>query len=192
MYNVTCFPSRKAIKGLLLKHTPDRCRTVWFCEDRRTLDPCFILDTLIDDAKRKGNPLYVCFIDFAKAYDFVDRSALFCKMIGQGAARCNQVNNSECTTWRVKRHRAISGGKINRDVFSLPAFLMYIADLPEWIAQHGCRGVGLHDVWVRILLYADDGALLADTPEDLQQMLDALKLYCAKWRMHVNDIVKKT
>ena len=84
MYNVTCFPSRKAIKGLLLKHTPDRCRTVWFCEDRRTLDPCFILDTLIDDAKRKGKPLYVCFIDFAKAYDFDDRSALFCKMIGQG------------------------------------------------------------------------------------------------------------
>ena len=40
------------------------------------------------------------------------------------------------------------------------------------------------------LLYADDGALLADTPDNLQQMLDALKLYCAKWRMHVN--VKKT
>ena len=37
------------------------------------------------------------------------------------------------------------------------------------------------------LLYADDGALLADTPDNLQQMLDALyeAIFCAKWRMHV-------
>jgi hypothetical protein len=35
-------------------------------------------------------------------------------------------------------------------------------------------------------LYADDGALVAESVEDLQRMLDALKAYCAKWRMFVN------
>ena len=55
-----------------------------FTRGRRTLDPCFILDTLIDDAKKRKKPLYVCFIDFSKAYDFIDRSALFYKLIAQG------------------------------------------------------------------------------------------------------------
>ena len=44
----------------------------------------------------------------------------------------------------------------------------------------------LHDTWVRILLYADDGALVASSAEDLQYMLNFLKQYCAKWRMFVN------
>ena len=58
-------------------------------------------------------------------------------------------------------------------VISPCLFSMYIADLLEWIAKHGCRGVMLHDAWVRVLLYADDGALLARSAEDLQEMLAA-------------------
>ena len=39
---------------------------------------------------------------------------------------------------------------------------------------------------VRILMYADDGALVARSMEDLQLMLDILHEYCSKWRLLVN------
>ena len=67
---------------------------------------------------------------------------------------------------------------------------LYIADLPEFLAQFGAQGVQLHEKEVRVLLYADDGALVATSAGDLQLMLDALREYCAKWRLFVN--VKKT
>ena len=69
-------------------------------------------------------------------------------------------------------------------------FSIYIADLPSFLQQAGTQGVRLHDVWLRILLYADDGALVAHSAEDLQAMLHALRDYCAKWRLLVN--VSKT
>ena len=37
-----------------------------------------------------------------------------------------------------------------------------------------------------LLLYADDMALLAETPSDLQDSLDRLKQYCDQWGMEVN------
>ena len=43
---------------------------------------------------------------------------------------------------------------------------------------------------VRLLLCADDLALLADTPEQLQELLNALHSFCAANDMHVN--VQKT
>ena len=37
-----------------------------------------------------------------------------------------------------------------------------------------------------MLLYADDIALLAETPDDLQRMLDVVSEYSRKWRFRVN------
>ena len=52
-----------------------------FTEGRMTLDGMFVLDTLIDSVLAQGKKLYIAFIDFQKAYDFVPRDALFYKMI---------------------------------------------------------------------------------------------------------------
>ena len=52
-----------------------------FTKGRRTLDHFFILDTLIDHAKATDENLYVTFIDFQKAYDFVFIDGLFYKML---------------------------------------------------------------------------------------------------------------
>ena len=41
-----------------------------------------------------------------------------------------------------------------------------------------------------LLLYADDTAVLADCPEDLQRALDILKIYCEVWGLDIN--VRKT
>jgi hypothetical protein len=44
----------------------------------------------------------------------------------------------------------------------------------------------MHDAWVHALMYADDGALVSTSPQDLQCMLDILRVYCSQWRLFVN------
>ena len=53
-------------------------------KDYRTSDNVFILDTLISYQNSKRKPLYVTFIDFSKAFDFVNRTFLYYKMIKKG------------------------------------------------------------------------------------------------------------
>ena len=55
-----------------------------FTKFRRTLDPIFILDTLIDSSAVNKEHLFVAFIDFKKAYDYVCRDGLFFVMLNNG------------------------------------------------------------------------------------------------------------
>ena len=71
-HRLTCFQSTT---GLIISEQ------FGFTKGRRTLDPIFILDTLIDRAKADNVDLYVTFVDFQKAYDFVFLDGLFYKML---------------------------------------------------------------------------------------------------------------
>ena len=61
-----------------------------FTKGRRGTDHIFVANTLIDQAKHMGHPLYTAFIDLQKAYDSVSWSLLFRKMImcGLGPQFC--------------------------------------------------------------------------------------------------------
>ncbi len=54
-----------------------------FRENARTTD-IFILNSLIQCQKLKKKPLYVCFVNFTKAFDHINRSALYYKLIKRG------------------------------------------------------------------------------------------------------------
>lgn len=166
-----------------------------FTRDRRTLDPVFILDTLIDQARASKSQLYVAFVDFQKAYDFVFLDGLFykmlkCNMIGPVYKVIHSMYQSVSAVVRqgyevsdvIHQHVGLRQGC----VLSPCLFSLFIADFPAYLKQHGCAGVLIHDESVPALFYADDGALLATSPADLQKILDALCTYCAKWRVFVN------
>ena len=42
------------------------------------------------------------------------------------------------------------------------------------------------NVWLGALLFADDLALIANTPEELQLMFNALEEFCNIWRLKIN------
>ena len=52
----------------------------------------------------------------------------------------------------------------------------------------GGNGIFIHEDFrnIMLLLFADDLALFADTPVDLQRRLNCLDKYCDKWNMSVN------
>ena len=166
-----------------------------FTRGRRTLDPIFILDTLIDKAKVDGRELYVTFIDFQKAYDFVFLDGLFYKMlrsnmIGPVYRVLHSMYESVCSVVRqgsafsdvIHQHVGLRQGCI----LSPCLFSLFIADFPQFLRDQGCLGVPLHDAFVNVLFYADDGAFVSHDVKEMQRMLDALRVYCSKWRMFVN------
>lgn len=55
-----------------------------FCDGSRSIDNVFTLYSIIEKQRFLGKPLYVCFIDFTKAFDYVNREALFYKLIQRG------------------------------------------------------------------------------------------------------------
>ena len=141
----------------------------------------------------------MAFIDFQKAYDYVWHDGLFHKMLLRGMiGPLYRVIYSmyESVKSIVKCGNDVSDitvkmvGLRQGCVLSPCLFSLFIADLPTFLSERECKGVFIHDVWLRVLLYADDGALVAESAADLQLILDALYVYCSKWRMIVN--VKKT
>ena len=65
-----------------------------FRSNSRTTDNIFILCAIIDKQRCLSNPLYTCFVDFTKAYDYIDRSALYYKLLSRGIdgifLKCNK------------------------------------------------------------------------------------------------------
>ena len=53
----------------------------------RTADHVFTIKTLIDKYQNAGKRLYMCFIDFKKAYDTIWREGLFYKLLKQGISK---------------------------------------------------------------------------------------------------------
>ena len=64
-------------------------------------------------------------------------------------------------------------------------FSVFLNSLAESIKEANF-GITVGEVIISILLYADDIVLLSETEEKLQQMLNILNSWCAKWRMKVN------
>ena len=49
-----------------------------------TIDNIFVLNTLLEKFRSQKKKLYVCFVDFKKAFDYVDRTLLWCKLMQIG------------------------------------------------------------------------------------------------------------
>ena len=49
-----------------------------------TITYIFILCAIIDKQRCLSKPLYTCFVDFTKAFDYIDRSALYYKLLSRG------------------------------------------------------------------------------------------------------------
>ena len=152
------------------------------------------LTSIIETRKRNKLPTYCAFIDFKKAYDYVDRKILWerlqrvgvsgrmlsaVKSLYSNITACVRINGM-CTDWFT-----VSTGLRQGCTLSPILFNLFIDDLAVQLQAVG-KGIVINDEAISILLYADDVVLLAENEDDLQHMLNILSQWCNRNNMIVN------
>ena len=164
-----------------------------FRKKRSCLEHIYTLTTIIRNRKVQKLATFLCFIDFEKAFDRVDRKLLYYKLLKSGIAgkffnvieslylnaKAGVSVNNFLTDWFNVDHGVRQGDSLSATLFGLD-----INDVVKDLNQ--CEGIVINDKKITCLLYADDIVLISENENDLQNMLTKLKSWCYKWRMTVN------
>ena len=164
-----------------------------------TIDAIFALQTLVNKTLKRKKRLYCCFIDYSKAFDLVDRSSLWCKLIKQGLQgkmlrliKSLYENVKSCVKYDgcLSDYFSSKIGLFQGEVLSPILYSMYVNDCEMHFIRENCPFLELGLISIFLLMYADDTVLISETSEGLQSMLDALCSYNTEWKLSLN--VSKT
>ena len=175
-----------------------------------TMDHVFTLHCIIDMYLKNKKKLYCAFVDYKKAFDLINRSDLWSKLIANGingklitviynlynqAKSCVKSNN------QISDFFSCNVGVRQGENLSPILFSIFLNDLESSFRKDGVPGLKfineetikhLSDDDVEmflklyVLLYADDTIILAESAEDLQKALNSLYTYCQTWHLTVN------
>ena len=179
-----------------------------------TMDHIFNLKCLVDLYLHRNKHLFCAFIDYRKAFDSVNRLALWQKLLQQNingkmlkiiysmydSAKSCVRQNQQLSNYFYSNIGVRQGENLSPILFSL-----FLNDLVEFIS-HGFDGLNditdaIHllcdnddiEVYFKLylLLYADDTVILAESQEQLQAALNSMYLYCQTWQLQVNPAKTK-
>jgi exonuclease III len=159
------------------------------------------LYAVIEQARLKQERLYVAFVDVKKAFPSVRRDILFQKMSQLGASdslvrAVFAMYSQACGSIRGPEGFGslydILIGTREGGVESPLLFVLFVADLVEHLDNTNLEGapVLLGDRAIRAFQLADDLALIARNPNDIQKLVDRWEVYCDS--NHQETQVKKT
>ena len=174
-----------------------------FRAGRSCIDHIFVMCTVLRNRKLLRKDTFLCFIDFKKAFDSVDRNLLLFKLSNIGVH--GHMYTAISSLYSNPRSRVILQdyetdyfdcpiGVKQGDCLSPTLFAIFINDLANEVKN---SGVGVHlnidsseniheTTLLNILLYADDIVLFASSEVDLQYLLNIVETWCEKWRLEVN------
>ena len=166
-----------------------------FRKGRSTVDAIYILKCLIDSAINKNQRLYCAFIDLKRAFDSINRDAMWLKLYNSGIrGKTLRIIRSmyESVKACIKHRNSysdffnISIGLRQGEKLSPIMFSLFLEDVEQHLQNEQTDGVTLLNLCVTLLLFADDMAIIGSSPEDLQTNLDSLESYCDRWGLEVN------
>ena len=170
-----------------------------FRAGRSTEQQVATLNHLIHVAKQRSNyRLQLCFLDFKKAFDSVDRQVLRNIMLLWGIP--DEITATVLKYWEdVSLHLRIDGvtddmalhtkaGVLQGDPLSPFLFLLAI----DYILRFLKPGVTVGSTHVQALAYADDVVLLSETTEALQEQLQIFETVSHTIGLHLNVGPEKT
>ena len=173
-----------------------------FRKGRGCVDQVFVMNQLIEKFGSKGKVLYASFMDLEKAYDRVNRSAMWKVLEQYGvsgkllqAVKSFYVESEACV--RVCRQESdwfgVKVGLRQGCVMSPWLFNVFIDGVMREVQQEVREtGVSLWDasrncaLKVGWLMYADDTVLVAGSEVELQKLVDEFGRVCRKRKLSVN------
>ncbi|XP_077984642.1 uncharacterized protein LOC144439242 [Glandiceps talaboti] len=162
-----------------------------------TVDNILILKTLIEKMRVEKKKLYVCFIDFQKAFDYVDRAGLFVKLIKSGIKGKFMkvlISMYNSVKYTVKLPGGLSTsfksdvGVQQGGILSPILFAFFLNDVEDCLNRPPFQGITLGDYNLSCLLYADDSIIVSTSRQGLELLLSRFENYCNSWRLLVNVV----
>ena len=175
-----------------------------------TLDNLFTLYGMVDILLFRKKRLHCAFLDLEKAFDKINRTFLWEKMIALGikGKLINVIHNLyseakssvETSKQRSSFFQSNIGVRQGENLSPL-LFAIFLNDLKSYLEidmnhihtlENEARNAGLceNDVNILIklfiLLYADDSVVFSDTVNGLQKSLDCVKRYCDRFDLVLN------
>jgi hypothetical protein len=173
-----------------------------FRASRSCIDHILVLCSILRNRKALGLSTFISYIDFQKAFDSVDRNLLFFKLSQIGIS--GKFYNAISAMYSNPRSKILLNeyetdffdcpiGVKQGDNISATLFSIFINDLAEEIKE---TKIGIHlnenvlndsckdsynDLFLNILLYADDIVLMTANENDLQFLLNVVENWCKKW-----------
>ena len=165
-----------------------------FRPNRSCLDHIFSLHNICKVRKSLRQETYITFIDFQKAFDYVNHDLLYHKLLNIGITNdlykaikaiyshpqsCVQLNGHLSEWFNVE------SGVRQGDLLSPTLFAVFIDDLSHEVKDVNA-GIMIGGEQLHMLFYADDIVLISPTVEKAQHQLDVLSNWCYKWDMKIN------
>ena len=157
------------------------------------------MEVLYQGKKRlKGRKVYLCFVDYQKAFDRVKHSKLLVVMEKAGVPILERrliINlywgQPAAVKWdgEIGRDVSVERGVRQGCVISPLLFNLY-SEFMINEAMETVEGIGFNGVNITNLRFADDAVLITDKRKKLQKMINRLNETCKDYGMEVN--VKKT
>ena len=72
------------------------------------------------------------------------------------------------------------------EILSPILYYFYVNDFEMHLLSENCKSIDINLINLFLIMYADDTVLLAETPDDLQFILNSLHTYCQEWNLTVN------
>ncbi|CAF0945202.1 unnamed protein product [Brachionus calyciflorus] len=178
----------------LNENYPDHKKQFGFKSRSSCQHAIWTLRQAINSNKRKGKWTYVCAIDASKAFDKINRTLLWKRLIEKKVnlqiilALINYyresfliVKNKDKFSMSFKPNVGVRQGGIA----SPKLFSIYLEDLLDKIVKNK-NGVYLGKVKLDVIAYADDLLLISDTKKGMQELLKIVEEYGCDFEMKFN------
>jgi retron-type reverse transcriptase len=160
-----------------------------------TRDAIGALRVLTERSLEHNQEIYICFVDYEKAFDRVDWKKLMkaLRRIGIDWRDRRLIGNLYmCQKVRIRIEGEYSEpGLIGRGVrqgcpLSPLLFNIYIEELIREALEDTEEGIKVGGKLVKALRFADDQAMLAGREDELQKMMDRLNTVSIQYKMKIN------
>jgi hypothetical protein len=166
-----------------------------FQKGKSIVDCIFILHSVISKVIDSGQKLYCIFIDYQQCFDKIDRTFLWQKLLAKNisskfvkalksmynAVRSCVRYKSKCSDFFISDIGLKQG-----DPSSPLLFMLFVDDISDNINSDLNDIFTVDEIKLFLILYADDQALFAKSPQALQSMITDLENFCNLWGLKIN------